>query len=40
MNTIFKRWRAGLKIDFIARDLALEADDVETVLQYGDRIAA
>jgi len=40
VNTIFKRWRAGLKIDFIARDLALEADDVETVLQYGDRIAA
>ncbi len=40
VNTIFKRWRAGLKIDFIARDLDLEADDVETVLQYGDRIAA
>jgi uncharacterized protein (DUF433 family) len=40
VNTIFKRWRAGLKIDFIAQDLDLEADDVETVLQYGDRIAA
>ena len=40
VNTIFKRWRAGLKMDFIARDLALEVADVETVLQYGDRIAA
>ena len=40
VSTIFKRWRSGLKIDFIARDLALEADDVETVLQYGDKIAA
>ena len=40
VNTIFKRWRAGLKMDFIARDLSLEVADVETVLQYGDRIAA
>ena len=40
VDAILRRWRAGLKIDFIARDLALEADDVETVLQYGDRIAA
>ena len=40
VNTIFKRWRAGLKMDFIAQDLALEVDAVETVLQYGDRIAA
>ncbi len=40
VSTIFKRWRAGLKMDFIAQDLALEVDDVETVLQYGDRIAA
>ena len=29
-----------MKMDFIARDLALEVADVETVLQYGDRIAA
>ena len=40
INTIFKRWRAGMKMDFIARDLSLEVADVETVLQYGDRIAA
>ena len=40
VSTIFKRWRAGLKMDFIAGDLALEVNDVETVLQYGDRIAA
>ncbi len=40
VDAILRRWRAGLKIEFIARDLALEADDVETVLQYGDRIAA
>ena len=40
VNAIFKRWRAGLKIGFIAQDLALEADVVETVLQYGDGIAA
>ena len=40
VSTIFNRWRAGLKMDFIARDLALEVADVETVLQYGDRIAA
>ena len=40
VDAVLRRWRAGLKIDFIARDLALEATDVETVLQYGDRIAA
>ena len=40
VSTVFKRWRAGLKMDFIARDLSLEVNDVETVLQYGDRIAA
>ena len=40
VNAIRKRWKAGHKINFIAQDLALEADVVETVLQYGDRIAA
>lgn len=40
VDAILRRWRAGLKMDFIAQDLALEVDDVETVLQYGDRIAA
>ena len=40
VSTIFRRWRAGMKMDFIARDLSLEVADVETVLQYGDRIAA
>ena len=40
VHTIRKRWKAGHKINFIAEDLALESDVVETVLQYGDRIAA
>ena len=40
VQTIRRRWKAGHKISFIAKDLALEADVVETVLQYGDRIAA
>ena len=40
VNAIYRRWRAGLKMDFIARDLALEVADVETVLQFGDKIAA
>ena len=40
VNTVFRRWRAGHKINFIAQDLELETDVVETVLQYGDRIAA
>lgn len=40
VQTIRKRWKAGHKINFIAEDLALEADVVETVLQYGDRVAA
>ncbi|MDE2687523.1 MAG: DUF433 domain-containing protein [Chloroflexota bacterium] len=40
VNAVFKRWRAGNKIGFIAEDLEMEADVVETVLQYGDGIAA
>ena len=40
VQTIRKRWKAGHKINFIAQDLELETDVVETVLQYGDRIAA
>ncbi|MCY4579458.1 MAG: DUF433 domain-containing protein [Chloroflexi bacterium] len=40
VQTIRKRWKAGHKINFIAQDLDLETDVVETVLQYGDRIAA
>ena len=40
VSTIIKRRRAGLDVDFIAQDLALESELVETVLQYGDGIAA
>jgi len=40
VRTIRKRREAGHKIEFIAKDLALETDVVETVLQYADRIAA
>ena len=39
-QTIRKRWKAGHKIDFIAKDLALKSAVVESVLQYGDRVAA
>lgn len=40
VQTIRKRRQAGQESDFIAQDLSLEVADVETVLQYGDRIAA
>lgn len=40
VSTIIKRRRAGLDIDFIAQDLELESDLVETALHYGDGIAA
>ena len=40
VQTIRRRWKAGYKIDFIAQDLALETSLVETVLQYGEQVAA
>lgn len=40
VKTIRKRWKAGYKIDFIAQDLALETSLIETVLQYGEQVAA
>lgn len=40
VQAIRRRWKAGHKIDFIAKDLALKSAIVESVLQYGDRVAA
>ena len=40
IQAICKRKAAGQDIDFIARDLALKSEVVETVLHYGDRFAA
>ena len=40
VQTVRKRWKAGHKIDFIAKDFELERDDVEIVLQYADKVAA
>jgi uncharacterized protein (DUF433 family) len=40
VQAIQKRFRSGLRIDFIAKDFDMEADLVETVLQYGNRVAA
>jgi uncharacterized protein (DUF433 family) len=40
VQAIRKRWKAGHKIDFIAQDLALDANLVETALQYGEQVAA
>ena len=40
IEAIHKRWKAGYKIDFIARDFELEPPLVETALQYAERVAA
>ena len=40
VQAIRRRWKAGHKIDFIAQDLALDTDLVETALQYGEQVAA
>ncbi len=40
IHAIRKRWKAGHRIDFIAKDFELERDDVELVLQYADKVAA
>jgi uncharacterized protein (DUF433 family) len=39
IGALQKRWKAGWKIDFIARDFDLETDTVEEALQYADRVA-
>ena len=40
VQAIRKRFKAGLKIEFIAKDYQLEADLVETALQYWEQVAA
>ena len=40
IEAIRKRFKARHRIEFIARDLALEPDVVETALQYAEQIAA
>lgn len=40
VGTIYRRWRAGQLIGFIADDLQVESTLVERVLQYAEKIAA
>ena len=40
VQAIRNRFKAGLRIDFIAKDFALDRDLVETALQYCERVAA
>lgn len=40
VQAIRNRFKAGLRIDFIAEDFALDRDLVETALQYCERVAA
>ena len=40
VQTIRNRFKAGLRIDFIAKDFELDRDLVETALQYCERVAA
>ena len=40
VQAIRNRFKADLRIDFIAKDFEMEPDLVETALQYGERIAA
>lgn len=40
IGTIYRRWKAGQLIEFIAEDLQIESTSVERVLQYGEKIAA
>jgi uncharacterized protein (DUF433 family) len=40
VQTIRDRFKAGLRIDFIAKDFELDRDLVETALQYCERVAA
>ena len=40
VQAIRNRFKAGLRIEFIARDFEMEPHLVETALQYGERVAA
>ena len=40
VQAIRKRFQAGLRIDFIAKDFEMEPHLVETALQYSERVAA
>ena len=40
VQAIRNRFRAGLRIEFIAKDFAMDTDTVETALRYGDKVAA
>ena len=40
VQAISKRFKSGLRIDFIAEDLDMDRGLVETALQYWDRVAA
>jgi uncharacterized protein (DUF433 family) len=40
VQAIYKRSKAGLSTDFIARDFDINPDLVETALKYGERVAA
>ena len=40
VHAIRKRFQAGLRIDFIAKDFDMDPLLVETALQYGERVAA
>lgn len=40
IQAIYKRWKAGYRIGFIASDFRLEAELVERALQYAEQVAA
>lgn len=40
VETIYRRWKAGQPINFIASDFKLRRDIVEAALQYADALAA
>ena len=40
VQAIRKRFKSGLRIDFIAKDFDLKPELVETALQYCERVAA
>ena len=40
VETIRKRFKTGMSIEFIADDLRLDNQTIEDVLRYGDRVAA
>jgi len=40
VGAIYRRWKAGHLIEFIAADLRLEATLVQRALQYADKVAA